>query len=62
MSSGNTRILLEDHYSTFHKNNSPELLAKKGERLIVISEHGEVLIVKNSKDKTFSITKNKLSQ
>jgi hypothetical protein len=62
MAPGESYILLEDHYSMFHLHGSAELLAKKGERLTIISEHGDVLIVKTQKDKTFSITKNKLIQ
>jgi hypothetical protein len=52
-----TFILLSDVFSMFHKSGKPELLAKKGERVSLVSEHGEILIVEDRGSHKFSINK-----
>lgn len=54
-------ILLADKYSNFHPDGKPVLLGKAGEKVTLISEHGDVLIVAGPRGK-FPIQKDKIRQ
>jgi hypothetical protein len=49
-------ILLIDHHSTFNKG---QLYGSKGDKVTIIDDTGEVLIVEGKKGR-YSITRNKL--
>jgi hypothetical protein len=49
--------LIDDIYSMFHKNGKPILMGKKGERVGIVSEHGDILIVESERKNRFSLNK-----
>lgn len=50
-----TGILQKDIISMFHKDGKPTIYGKSGEKVEVISEHGDVLIVKGKKGDLFPV-------
>lgn len=48
-------IILSNQYSMFHKGGKPALVASKGEKVMLIAEHGEIFIVENSNRERFPV-------
>jgi formylmethanofuran dehydrogenase subunit D len=48
-------IISSNQYSMFHKSGKPALVASKGEKVKLIAEHGDILIVENSNKDRFSV-------
>jgi hypothetical protein len=48
-------IISSNQYSMFHKSGKPALVASKGEKVVLIAEHGEIFIVENSSNNRFSV-------
>lgn len=48
-------IVSANHYSMFHMAGKPALLAAKGEKVMLIAEHGEIFIMENNRGERFPI-------